>query len=68
MKWKAEKWLFLVVFSDLKNNKNSRSYGCSNKAENRVFRTFRLGLLKNLTYWSISSETGFGFYTEKKSS
>ena len=62
MKWNAEKWLFLVFFfSDLKNNKNSRSYRCSNKAKNRVFRTFRLGLLKNLTCWS-SSEAGFGFY------
>ena len=61
MKWKAKKWLFLVAFSDLKNNKNSQSYGCSNKAKNRVFRTFRLGLFKNLTCWS-SSEAGFGFY------
>ena len=46
-------------FSDLKNNKNSRSHECSNKK--RVFRTFRLGLLINLTCWS-SSEAGFGFY------
>ena len=61
MKWKAEKWLFLVVFSDLKNYKNSRSYSCSNKAKNRVFCTFRLGLLKNLTWWS-NSDPGFGFY------
>ena len=49
--------VFLVVFSDLKNNKNSRSYGCSNKAKTRVFCTFRLGLLKNVTWWSNSVST-----------
>ena len=63
MKWKAEKWLFLVVFSYLRNNKNSRSYRCSNIAKTRVFRTFRLGLLENLTWWS-NSEPGFGFYAK----
>ena len=63
MKWEAEKWLYLVVFSDLKNNKNSKSYGCSNKAKTRVFRTFRLGLLKNLT-WLSNSDPGFGFYAK----
>ena len=63
MEWKAEKWLFLVVFSDLENNTNSRSYGCSNKAKNPVLLTFRLGLLKNRTCWS-SSQAGFGFYVK----
>ena len=37
---KAEKWLFLMVFSYWQNNKNSRSNRCSNIAKNRVFRTF----------------------------
>ena len=64
MKWKAEKWLFLMVLSYLKNNKNSRTYRCSNIAKNRVFRTFRLGLLENLSRWS-NSEPGFGFYAKK---
>ena len=63
MKWKAEKWLFLMVFSYLKNNKNSWSYRCSNIAKNRVFCTFRLGLLENLTWWS-NSEPEFGFYAK----
>ena len=49
MKWKAEKWLFLMIFLYFKNNKNSQSYLCSNIAKNRVFRTSRLGLLENLT-------------------
>ena len=63
MKWKAEKRLFLMVFSYLKNNQNSRSYRCSNIAKNRVFRTFRLGLLENQTWWT-NSEPGFGFYAK----
>ena len=54
-----ESWK-VVLFGGF-NNKNSRSYGCWNKAKTRVFRTFRLGLLKNLTCWS-SSEAGFRFY------
>ena len=29
----------------------------------RVFRTFRLGSLENLTWWS-DSELGFGFYAK----
>ena len=32
-------------------------------SENRVFRTFRLGLLENLTWWS-DSQPGFGFYVK----
>ena len=63
MKWKAEKWVFFMVLSYLKNNKNSRTYPCSNIAKNCVFRTFRLGLLENLTWWS-NSEPGFGFYAK----
>ena len=63
MKCKAEKWLLFLVFSGLKNNKDSRRYGCSNKAKNRVLRTFRLGLLENLTWWS-NYDPGFGFYAE----
>ena len=63
MKWKAEKKIFLMVCSYLKNNKNPRSYRCSNRAKNRVFRTFRLGLLVNLTWWS-NSEPGFSFYAK----
>ena len=58
--WKC---LLLVVFSDLKNNKNSRCYRCSNKAKNRVFCSFRLRLLKNLTCWS-NYDPGFGFYAK----
>ena len=57
---KAEKWLFLRVFWYLKNNKNSRSCRCSNIVKTRVFRSFRLELLENLTWW-INSEPGFGF-------
>ena len=52
-----------MVFSYLKNNKNSRSYRCSNIAKTRVFRTFRLGLLEILTWWS-KSEPGFDFYAK----
>ena len=55
----VKKWLFLIVFSYLKNNKNSRSYRCSNIAKTRGFHTFRMGLLRNLTWWS-NSEPGFG--------
>ena len=63
VKRKAEKSLFLMVFSYLKSNTNSRSYRCSNIAKNRVFRTFRLGLLENLMRWS-NSEPRFGFYAK----
>ena len=44
-------------------NKNSRSYRCSNIAKNRVYHTFRLWLLENLTWWS-NSEPVFGFYAK----
>ena len=50
----------LVSVSYLKNNENSRSYRCSNIAKNRVFRTFRLGLLENLTQWSNSEPGDIG--------
>ena len=57
-----ESWKVALLggFSDLPNNKNLRSYRGSSKAKNRVFCTFRLGLLKNLTWWS-NSDPGFGF-------
>ena len=42
-----------MVFSYLKINKNSQSYRCLNIAKNRVFGTFRLGLLETGRYGAI---------------
>ena len=61
--YRHRKQSLIKFFSEGENNKNSRIYGCSNKAKNRVFCTFRLELLKKLTR-QINSDPGFGFYAK----
>ena len=53
-------------FMNTTNITETKVYYCfayTNKAKNRVFRTSRLGLLKNLTCWS-NSEAGFDLYAK----